>query len=214
MSKENKKVKDTQSAEPGRIELLEQKVKNAKIFQIFTVALLLGSVGFSAYGMNSLDTKLTNLEKSVEETKDFVGYEDTLSTSEKEKKANEFMESDYVKEHTLAADTKREKMFSLEDDVYYVFFHMPGCSHCLEVESKLDKYLNREDKRTIYFYDASNIGDKTDLKWVEDGNSDVKYEATKDDLELVGTPTLMEVRPDGKASLFIGDEAIIGNLGL
>lgn len=212
----NKDMKDKKVTDKNydKVVFLEKQLKNAKIFQILIAVLLCGSVGFLAHGLNSLDAKVSDVQKSVEETQSFVGYEETLSTSERENKAAEVMKSVYVKEHTLSADTNREKMFSLEDGTYYVFFYVPGCPHCVEVESRLDKYIEREDKYSMYFYDASYIdASATDLKWAED-NKDIKYEATKDNLELIGTPTLMEVKPDGKASLFIGDEAIIDKLGL
>ena len=74
--------------------------------------------------------------------------------------------------------------------------------------NKLDKLVSNN----IYFYDATNIDDMTEITWDNEAE-DIIENPTVEDFKLLGTPTLLKVH-NGQAKAFIGDEAIIEELGL
>ena len=186
--------------------MLEDKFKNMKIFQVFVLIVALLSFGYT-----TLATKTLN-EQIDEQKAKIVQLESNLS-SDKDHLAQVFLDSNYVKEHSLESDITRDNMFSLDKGEYYVLMYMDGCSHCIDVESKLSGYTTKENKLTMYFYNSSNISEKTDIQWAgKDYDSD-KTKVTANDFELVGAPTLLKVK-DGTATLFIGADSILAELGL
>lgn len=190
------------------------QIKNIKKFQLFIAALLCITFGINAFAINNVMKKADANEAKTEKIGNFIGYsEKDKSVENTSSKAKEFINSKFVTDNLLAKDTTKDKIFSLSDEEYYVMFFMDGCAHCEEVESKMESYVDKKDKLKMYFYNASHINEaeNTNIKWSE--SKEPKSTANKDDLELVGTPTLLRVK-DGKAKVFIGSDSIIDELSL
>lgn len=194
--------------------------KTWKRIKIYSVLMALGLVVITASSLFSyfnLHQQLEDSEMRLNELEQFVGYlpsqNDVNAEENREEKAAAFLKSDYVQENSLDSNTQKTDLFSLPYDEYYVLFYMDGCTHCIEVESKLDAYLNKDGHLPMYFYDTANINaGKTDIHWA-DAQQEPNYTPTVENFELLGTPTMLKI-VNGEATAFIGSDGIISELNL
>lgn len=195
------------------IERLRKQVNILKLVQIVALIIILAVFVFFKTEINTSANELQSVSDKLDAVSEYVGYSESLSdTDEKTEKAMAFLNSDFVINNKLDKSTSIYDTLHLSDSEYYVLFYMESCSHCIEVESVMDTYANRDDKLPLYFYDAANIDETTAIQFNAEGE-DIKYTMTEENFSIIGTPTLIKVS-NGTATAYVGPEAIISELNL
>lgn len=199
--------------------VFKQKLKNLKIFQIFVLVIAICAVVLATFTSSSLVEKIKEnendiqiLEERLDKMQLYLGYEeDEDGTSQLDSSETDFLETEYVKSNTLEPNITKENLFKLNEKTYYVMFYMDNCQYCIDVENKMQSYLDRDDAAPVYFYNAGNISENTDIQW--DTSDEPNYSPTVENFSLIGTPTLLKVE-NGKAKAFVGTDEIIEELEL
>lgn len=219
MEEKNKDLKTVESVE-GNVGMTDEelneiilyktvkKVNYLKYFQVICVAITLLLASGMITRIQTIEEKLNKTKERVEILEDSLGLKENERSDEE--KAREFLNTDYVKNNTLDKNITIEELFELSDEEYYVFFYMEDCNHCIEAESKMKKFIDREYKSEMYFYDANNIDENTEIQF-DEGESEKKMDV--ETFKFIGTPTMYKFK-NGKATPYIGADAILKELKL